>query len=85
MTTEGFYSLIDAYAVDDVDDDVAMMRPLTGSEVRSWAPNGRPTREQWEAALPQLLNPVGRGIGRCTVLYQDGEPAEIAYWGCTAD
>ncbi|CAM5583941.1 hypothetical protein BOQ63_002415 (plasmid) [Streptomyces viridifaciens] len=87
ILTGGTGTVLDFYALIDAEggDDVAMMRPLTGGEVRSWAPNGRPTREQWEAALPQLLNPVGRGIGRCTVLYQDGEPAEIAYWGCTAD
>ncbi|KJS61379.1 hypothetical protein [Streptomyces rubellomurinus] len=80
-TVLDFYALIDAEA----DDDVAMMRPLTVDEVRSWAPNGRPTRAQWEDALPQLLTPVGRGTGRCTVLYRADEPAEIAYWGCTAD
>ncbi len=27
----------------------------------------------------------GRGTGRCTILCREGEPAEIGYWGCTAD
>ena len=80
-TVLDFYALIEAEA----GDQFAMMRPLTEEEVRGWAPHGRPTREQWNASIPRLLNPVGRGIGQCTVLYQDGEPAEIAYWGCTAD
>jgi hypothetical protein len=31
------------------------------------------------AALPL------RGRGTCTVLYRDGAPVEIGYWGCTAD
>jgi hypothetical protein len=80
-TVLDFYALIDAEA----GDEFAMMRPLTEDEIRSWAPDGRPTRDRWDAAIRQLLDPVGRGIGRCTVLYRDGEPAEIAYWGCTAD
>jgi hypothetical protein len=80
-TVLDFYALIEAAA----GDQLAMMRPLTEEEIRSWAPDGRPTREQWNTSIRRLLNPVGRGIGQCTVLYQDGEPAEIAYWGCTAD
>ncbi|MBB4981163.1 hypothetical protein GGE06_002071 [Streptomyces sp. SFB5A] len=40
---------------------------------------------QWDTATDRLLAQIGRGIGRCTVLYRDGEPAEIAYWGCIAD
>ncbi|MFE0458870.1 hypothetical protein ACFW1A_06360 [Kitasatospora sp. NPDC058965] len=80
-TVLDFYALIDAGAADDT----AMLRPLTEAEVRTWAPEGRPTREQWDAALDHLLSDVGRGSGHCTVLYLDGEPAEIAYWGCTAD
>ncbi|MDH6145220.1 hypothetical protein P3T35_007271 [Kitasatospora sp. GP30] len=26
-----------------------------------------------------------RAAGNCTVLYRDGQPALIGYWGCTAD
>ncbi|MER7540739.1 hypothetical protein ABTX77_39140 [Streptomyces sp. NPDC097704] len=80
-TVLDFYELIDA----DEGDQYAMMRPLTEDEIRSWAPDGRPTRDQWDAATDRLLTSIGRGIGQCTVLYRDGEPAEIAYWGCTAD
>jgi len=77
-----FYDLVDAAS----GDDFAMMRPLTEGEVRDWAPEGRPTREQWVAALRTwALDFPGRGAGRCTILYRDGEPAEIGYWGCTAD
>ncbi|MFI8322667.1 hypothetical protein [Streptomyces sp. NPDC085529] len=65
------------------------MRPLTEEEVRAWCPHGRPTRAEWEAALRadaylDDLFPT-RGLGRCTVLYEDGAPAEIGYWGVTAD
>jgi hypothetical protein len=61
---------------------------LTGgtSSVLDWAPEGRPTRERWTAALRSgAASFPGRGTGRCTILYRDGEPAEIGYWGCTAD
>ncbi|MFD0278834.1 hypothetical protein ACFVHB_33670 [Kitasatospora sp. NPDC127111] len=80
-TVLDFYALVDAGSADGF----ATVKPLTEAEVRSWAPDGRPTHEQWEAALGELLDPVGRGHGRCTVLYRDGEPAEVGYWGCTAD
>ncbi|MDQ0792229.1 hypothetical protein [Streptomyces sp. B1I3] len=77
-----FYTLIDAEA----GDEFAMVRPLTEVEVRSWARDGRPTHAQWDAALRAETLPFpGRGTGRCTILYRDGEPTEIGYWGCTAD
>ncbi|MGW2398672.1 hypothetical protein ACWCYY_19180 [Kitasatospora sp. NPDC001664] len=87
ILTGGTCTVLDHHALIDAEagDQFAMMRPLTEAEIRGWAPDGRPTREQWEAATRRLLDPVERGIGRCTVLYRDGEPAEIGYWGCTAD
>lgn len=66
-------------------DCFAAVRPLTERELRAWCPDGRPTRAAWEDALPDLLRDVGRGYGRCTVLYRDGEPVEVGYWGCTYD
>ncbi|MFD8520941.1 hypothetical protein ACFV2D_13120 [Streptomyces capillispiralis] len=61
-------------------------RPLTDAEVRAWAPHGRPTHAEWDHALDtgQLAFP-GRAQGNCTVLYRDGLPVEIGYWGVTAD
>lgn len=63
------------------------MRMLTEAEVLEWAPDGRPTRAQWKAAVDSgvLHDVLDRACGNCTVLYADGEPAEIAYWGITAD
>lgn len=62
------------------------MRPLTDAEVRRWAPHGRPTYEEWDAALDsEHLDFPDRGQGNCTVLYHDGRPTQIAYWGVTAD
>ncbi|MFE9809924.1 hypothetical protein [Streptomyces sp. NPDC005548] len=61
------------------------MRPLTDEEIRAFAPDGRPTVEGWEAALDDEGLFPDRAQGRCTVLYTDGEPTHIGYWGVTAD
>ncbi|NUK03376.1 hypothetical protein [Streptomyces lunaelactis] len=62
------------------------MRPLTVGEVRAWAPSGRPTHAEWVDALEAERQPYpGRACGNCTVLYRDGRPAEMGYWGVTAD
>ncbi|MEU1463801.1 hypothetical protein ABZ467_24465 [Streptomyces sp. NPDC005727] len=75
--------LIDAT---DPEDDGPFMRPLTEEEIRAWAPAGRPTHADWEAALDSdRLDFPDRAQGRCTVLYENGEPERIGYWGVTAD
>ena len=62
------------------------MRPLTEAEIRAFAPDGRPTYADWDEALDcERLDFPDRAQGRCTVLYTDGEPTQIAYWGVTAD
>ncbi|MCF3133933.1 hypothetical protein [Streptomyces olivochromogenes] len=67
-------------------EDGPFMRPLTEEEVRAWAPDGRPTYADWDEALhSDRLDFPGRAQGRCTVLYTDGEPTHIGYWGVTAD
>ncbi|MEU2222212.1 hypothetical protein [Streptomyces sp. NPDC018347] len=67
-------------------DEGPFIRPLTDDEVRAWAPDGRPTEAEWEDALDSERLPYpGRGRGNCTVLYRDGRPAGIGYWGVTSD
>ena len=85
ILTGGTCTVLDFCLFADAEDgdSFAMMRPLTEAEVRSWAPGGRPTRAQWEAVSDRELFAFDRGVGRCTVLYRDGEPAEIVYWGIT--
>jgi hypothetical protein len=62
------------------------MRPLTEEEVRAWCPSGRPTQAEWLDALKtDRLEYPERACGNCTVLYQEGQPAQIGYWGVTAD
>jgi len=63
-------------------EDGPFLRPLTDA----FAPGGRPTFAEWDAALDdERLEFPDRAQGRCTVLYTDGEPTHIGYWGCTAD
>ncbi|MGW4383851.1 hypothetical protein [Kitasatospora sp. NPDC004531] len=86
IATGGTGTVLDFYELAVTDDEVPfVMRPLSRAEVLAWAPDGRPTREQWEAAKQRLLDPIGRGRGRCTVLCRDDRLAEVRYWGCTAD
>ncbi|MGD1223536.1 hypothetical protein AB9Q10_34515 [Streptomyces krungchingensis] len=67
-------------------DDGPYMRPLTDAEVKAWAPDGRPTYDDWDTALhSEQLDFPHRAQGRCTVLYTDGRPTRIGYWGVTAD
>ncbi|MFF2213812.1 hypothetical protein [Streptomyces antibioticus] len=67
-------------------DDGPFIRPLTDDEVRAWAPHGWPTYDEWDAALDsERLDFPGRAQGNCTVLYRDGRPMQIGYWGVTAD
>ncbi|WP_055599299.1 hypothetical protein [Streptomyces aureus] len=81
-TVLDFPAMIDATDTDDG----PFMRPLTDAEVRAWSPEGRPTYEEWTKALDSgLLDFPDRAQGNCTVLYRDGEPARIGYWGVTAD
>lgn len=62
------------------------MRPLTEVEVRAWCPGGRPTEAEWLDALKaERLEYPERACGNCTVLYHEGQPAQIGYWGVTAD
>ncbi|MFD9213789.1 hypothetical protein ACFVY9_11890 [Streptomyces sp. NPDC059544] len=62
------------------------MRPLADDEIRAWCPSGRPTHVEWiEAVKSRRLPFPGRAGGNCTVLYEDGRPAQIGYWGTTAD
>lgn len=62
------------------------MRPLTDAEIRAWAPSGQPTHAEWIDALDSDRIPFpNRACGNCTVLYRDGRPERIGYWGVTAD
>lgn len=66
--------------------EAGRMRLLTDAEIAAWAPSGRPTYAEWIDALDSdELWDLDRACGNCVVLYRDGRPAEIGYWGITAD
>jgi hypothetical protein len=67
-------------------DPLGTMQLLTEDEVKAWCTSGRPTYAEWiDALVSGQLDYPGRACGRCTVLYRNGEPVEIGYWGVTAD
>jgi hypothetical protein len=66
--------------------DGPFLRPLTGPEIRTWCPSGRPTRDDWLAAMKSdALEYPDRAAANCTILYENDQPTLIAYWGVTAD
>ena len=86
--TGGTGSVLDFFAFisgENAQNEGGKMRVLTDAEV-DWAPSGKPTHAEWKDALrnPGLFD-LERAEGNCTVLYRDGQPVEIAYWGITAD
>jgi hypothetical protein len=67
-------------------DPFGTMQLLTDAEVKVWCASGRPTYADWvDALVDGRLDYPRRATGRCTVLFRDGEPLEIGYWGVTAD
>ncbi|QMU73107.1 hypothetical protein [Streptacidiphilus sp. P02-A3a] len=87
--TGGTGSVLDFFefrAGEGEQDGGGTMRLLADAEVRVWAPGGQPTHAEWQDALHSgKLFALGRACGNCTVLYRDGRPSEIGYWGITAD
>ncbi|MBF9070392.1 hypothetical protein [Streptacidiphilus fuscans] len=87
--TGGTASVLDFYAFTtdpDARDGVGVMRLLTDQQARGSFSGGRPDFAAWnDALLADNLPFPPRACGNCTVLYRDGQPAEIGYWGVTAD
>jgi hypothetical protein len=86
--TGGTGSLLDYWGFEgpSAQDGAGVMRLISADEIRAWCPSGRPTLADWIEANGSFRLPYpDRAEGHCTVLYQDGQPAEIAYWGVTAD
>ncbi|SEL18555.1 hypothetical protein [Streptacidiphilus jiangxiensis] len=87
--TEGTGSVLDFFdfSADPArPDEVGMMRLLTDQQLRACFPDGRPGFAAWnDALLGNDLPFPPRACGRCIVLYRDGRPAEMGYWGRTAD
>jgi hypothetical protein len=66
------------------------MRPLTAEAVIQLFGHDKPTRTEYEQLRDRPSSPLdaeddGRWNGRCVVLFCDGEPCEIAFWGSSGD
>lgn len=88
--SEGTGSVLDLYKVVGADepDDFATLRPMPAAAFRTaigvWR---RPEYSDFVEAYAndRLPQPQARGSARCAVVYRDGKPCEIVYWGLTAD
>lgn len=86
---EGTHSILD---IDRIIDPGALDEPgaigaLPGDEARDLLGSDRPSRQDYDRVLDDLLMDldVPRWSGRYVILYEDGQPAEIAFWGCSGD
>ena len=92
MGTSGTHSILDVLSVVPADDDeqeYATIRPLTDREYRELWGNPQPTRDDFgrvsnSAQLHEYVD-AGRNTGRAAVLWADGSPSEIAFWGYSGD
>jgi hypothetical protein len=91
MGTCGTHSILDiaqVVAADDVGQGPGTVRPLTDAECRDLfgvtQPGGADYERVGESALFGCVT-AGRGTGRATVLWDDGQPSEIALWGYSGD
>jgi hypothetical protein len=92
MGTSGTHSILDVLNVTSADDETqpgATIRPLTAPECQELFGTPRPSRADFGRASDsgQLYEYVhgGRGTGRAAVLWAEGTPAEIAFWGYSGD
>lgn len=85
--TGGTCSVLDFYAFEagSTADMGGVMSLISDAEVRAWCPSSKPTYAEWtDARRSGRLSYPDRAEGHCTVLYQDRQPAGIAYRGVTA-
>lgn len=90
MGTCGTHSVIDMlHVVTDVrDQDYCTIRPLTDEEARQLFGTPQPDQVGFDAVdAITLLDSVtgGNWTGRSVVLWADGKPSEIAFWGISGD
>lgn len=91
MGTCGTHSVIDVVEVDSEDgaeQGFGTIRPLTQAECEELFGTVSPDRADYDAAGEDMLSDYvtgGRGTGRSVVLWAEGKPAEIAFWGYSGD
>lgn len=84
----GTHSILDVHYVSDANPDgLGRIRPLTADQMQQWFGTDTPTRADYERASKNIefrADPP-RWTGRCVVLYRNGQPDEIAFWGSSGD
>jgi hypothetical protein len=84
----GTHSILDMHKIIDPTrpDAEGAIRPLAPDEVRSIFGADHPARPDFERhRASESYQDCPRWSGRCAVLYQDGKPHEIVFWGCSGD
>ena len=92
MGTSGTHSIIDVASVIPADfagEEFGTVRPLSDGEYVELFGVAQPGRADYAAlASSERLDEYvtgGRWTGRAAVLFADGAPAEIAFWGYSGD
>jgi hypothetical protein len=92
MGTSGTHSIIDVRGVVPAGfegEDFGTIRPLLDSEYRELFGSARPSRADYErlAGTERLHDYVtgGRWTGRAAVLWDNGAPTELVFWGYSGD
>jgi hypothetical protein len=85
----GTHSILDIDKIASVSepDSPGAIRALSAPEMHAVLGTDRPTRTDFERALPgsDSLLDVPRWSGRYVILYKDERPDEIAFWGYSGD
>jgi hypothetical protein len=83
---EGTHSILDMMEIvgPDGKDETATVRMLRDDEVQAHFGTNRPTTADYERFLATDWY-TNRWESRATVLYKDGQPAELAFWGISGD
>lgn len=84
----GTHSILDINQVDapNQPDDIAAIRPLRPEEARTLLGSETPTRPDFDRHRDSdSYITFARWSGRCTVLYNGGQPHEIVFWGYSGD
>ena len=83
---EGTHSILDmmSFSGPDGPDEIAVLRLLRDDEVRALFGHDQPTAADFERFTAAEWD-IRRWEGRSTVLYQDGQPSGLAFWGISGD
>jgi hypothetical protein len=80
---EGTHSILDMMGISD-ENEIAGLRFLRDDEVRALFGHDQPTNDDFERFIKGPWE-IDRWEGRGTVLYQDGQPHGLAFWGISGD